>query len=197
MLALKAFLFGVTVAAAVGPIALLIVNIGLRSGPGPGLRAALGAALADLIYAITALTAGGAAMTLLSGREAVLRVAASVIVIALGVWMAWRAAREDASKEADAPRVGRPLVGTFVLTAVNPLTILVFVGFLPHLPADPAPGEVALASASLFAGSLFIQTVFALGGVGLGRVLGDPRWIRRLNIASGLGIVAFGVAGLL
>lgn len=186
-----------TVAAAVGPIALLIVNIGLRDGPGPGLRAALGAALADLIYAVTALTAGGAALALLSGREAILRLVASVVVIGLGAWMVRRAAREDPSRGGAAPAVSRPLLGTFVLTVVNPLTILVFIGFLPHLPADPDAGEVVLASGSLFAGSLFIQTVFALGGAGLGRVLADPVWIRRLNIASGLGVVAFGVAGLL
>lgn len=185
-----------TVAAAVGPIALLIVNIGLRNGPGPGLRAALGAAFADLLYAVVALTAGGAALALLSGREAIVRVVASAVVIGLGAWMVRRAAREDYSS-GKTPAVRRPLLGTFALTVVNPLTILVFFGFLPHLPADPDFSQVVLASGSLFAGSLFIQTVFALGGAALGRLVSDPRWIRRLNLASGMGIVAFGVAGLL
>ena len=35
------------------------------------------------------------------------------------------------------------------------------------------------------------------GGAGLGKVLTDPKWIRRLNLASAVGIAAFGVWGLI
>ncbi len=54
----KSFLFGVTMASAVGPIALLILSHGLRDGFKPAAAAGLGAALADLTYASIAFALG-------------------------------------------------------------------------------------------------------------------------------------------
>ena len=56
----KPFLFGVTMASAVGPIALLILSYGLRDGFKPAAAAGLGAALADLTYAGIAFALGSA-----------------------------------------------------------------------------------------------------------------------------------------
>ena len=54
----KAFLFGAIVAAAIGPIALLIFEIGSRQGFAAGAYAGLGAALADCLFALAAFLAG-------------------------------------------------------------------------------------------------------------------------------------------
>ena len=53
----KAYLFGVIVAGAIGPIALLIFGIGARQGFAAGAFAGLGASLADFMYALAALSA--------------------------------------------------------------------------------------------------------------------------------------------
>ena len=53
--AVRAFLFGVAIAAPVGPIALLLIHTELNHRPPAALRAALGVALADLTYALLAL----------------------------------------------------------------------------------------------------------------------------------------------
>jgi threonine/homoserine/homoserine lactone efflux protein len=51
----KAFVFGAVVAGSIGPIALLIFGIAVRQGFAAGAFAGLGAALADLLYALAAL----------------------------------------------------------------------------------------------------------------------------------------------
>ncbi|MGH8250983.1 MAG: hypothetical protein ACREVI_09875 [Steroidobacteraceae bacterium] len=48
----KALLFGVVVAGSIGPIALLIFGTAARRGLAAGCFAGLGAALADLVYAL-------------------------------------------------------------------------------------------------------------------------------------------------
>jgi hypothetical protein len=56
MIFLHAFVFGVTLALAVGPIALLIIRYAAANGLRAGLASAGGAALADLTYATIALS---------------------------------------------------------------------------------------------------------------------------------------------
>ena len=65
----KAFLFGVIVAGAIGPIALLIFGTGARQGLAAGAYAGFGAALADLAYALAAFLAGAVVLPYLAEYE--------------------------------------------------------------------------------------------------------------------------------
>lgn len=195
MLVLEAFLFGLTIAAAVGPIAILVMNYGLRLGPLAGLRAGAGAALADFLYAVAAVAVGAAVAAAIGPYRTIFEVVAAVALIAFAVWMARGALKEDEPSKAR-PTAPRPFLTTFLLTVVNPLTVILFLGFTGHVPPGtdlPTQAAVALA---LGLGSLLVQWAFGLGGAGLGKVLADPRWIVRLNLASAAGIAAFGLYGL-
>lgn len=55
---LKTLVFGATLAIAIGPIGLLIIDHAARGGLRMGLSSALGAASGDLTYALVALAAG-------------------------------------------------------------------------------------------------------------------------------------------
>lgn len=198
---LRAFLFGVTLAAAVGPIALLIVNYGLSRGFRTAFAAGCGAAVADLLYALLAFVAGAQIVAWLADRQGGFRRLSGLALIVLGLWMLWRS---WSPKDADKPVAGvatpgtdaqRPFLTTLLLTIVNPLTVLVFVGFAGQLPLGGSLRAAAVLALAVFAGSLIVQTVFALGGAALARVLSDSRWRRLLNALSGLAIVAFGVHG--
>lgn len=204
MLLATAFLFGLTVAAAVGPIALLILNTGLAAGPLAGLRSGFGAALADLLHAAVALALGGAVAPVLLANDGALKLAAAAILTLFGIRMLWTALRP--ATPGTGPGMGpaakpgalhrRPTLTTFLLTVTNPLTVLLFLGFTAHLPAEADAATAALAALAVFAGSLAGQSVFALGGAGLGRLLRDGPWITRLNVLSAAGVTLFGVAGL-
>jgi threonine/homoserine/homoserine lactone efflux protein len=55
---LTSFLFGITIAIAVGPITLLIVNNSINCGISNGIRSGAAAATADFTYALVAFLAG-------------------------------------------------------------------------------------------------------------------------------------------
>jgi threonine/homoserine/homoserine lactone efflux protein len=200
---LRSLLFGVTLAAAVGPIALLIINYGVSQGFRTAFAAGLGAAVADLLYASLAFVAGAQILAWLTGHELSFRRGSGAVLILLGLWMLWGAVaprNEAAANSAgSAARIGdsaRPFVATFLLTVVNPLTVLIFVGFAGQLPLSGSLGTAATMAGAVFAGSLAVQTAFALGGAALARVLSNTRWQRLLNGLSGAAIAAFGVSGL-
>jgi threonine/homoserine/homoserine lactone efflux protein len=193
---LQSFLFGLTLAAAVGPIALLIVNYGLSQGFRTAFAAGCGAAVADLLYAMLAFIAGAQILAWLADWQDGFRRLSGLALVLLGLWMLWRSwAPHAAAKPVAGTDAQRPFLTTLLLTIVNPLTVLVFAGFSGQLPLGGSPRAAVVLALAVFAGSLLVQTVFALGGAALARVLSDSRWQRLLNGLSGLAIVAFGVHG--
>lgn len=193
----RSFAFGVTLAAAVGPIALLILGYGIRGGLKPALGAGLGAALADLTYALAAFSIGSLLLTRLVEHEKTFQTGSAITLIGVGVWVLWRAARNSPAAAAASGDISRPLVTTYMLTLVNPLTIIVFTTFAAQLPLTASRTAAAIFAFSLFLGSLMVQTVFAAGGATLSRLVSRPGWIRVLNMLSGAAIAAFGVTALI
>lgn len=199
---LQSFLFGATLAAAVGPIALLIVNYGISLGFRTAFAAGCGAAVADLLYAMLAFGAGAQVVAWLADKQDEFRRLSSLVLILLGLWMLWRAwavraVQAPVARTAPMPAdAARPFLTTLLLTIVNPLTVLVFVGFAGQLPLGGSLRAAGVLALAVFAGSLVVQTAFALGGAGLARVLSNSRWQRLLNGLSGAAIAAFGFHGL-
>ena len=134
---LRALLFGLTIAAPVGPIALLLVHIGLNHRVAAALLAALGVAAADLTYAVIALTAGAALSSALSPHRWELQLISSLLLFALGIWLAQKALRSTQSGTLEEPAPG--LLRLYLLTMANPLTIVLFVAFAGQLHATKAP----------------------------------------------------------
>jgi threonine/homoserine/homoserine lactone efflux protein len=197
--ALRAFLFGVAIAAPVGPIALLLIHVGLNHRLSAALSAALGVALADLTYALLALTAGSGLFALLHAHDRAIRLTSSALLLLLGLWLAVRALRSpatstDASRE---PKTRAPsLVQLYLLTLANPLTILLFVAFSGQMTVGAGIGAVVYGSLWLFLGSLAVQASYANFGAALRRWVATPRGVRRINAISGVAIAAFGVWGI-
>jgi len=79
----KAFVFGVIVAGAIGPIALLIFGTGARQGFAAGAFAGLGAALADLLYALAAFLAGALVLPSLAEYERAIETGCALLLVAL------------------------------------------------------------------------------------------------------------------
>ena len=194
----KSFLFGVTMAAAVGPIALLIVSYGIRASFKPAAAAGLGAALADLAYAGVAFSVGALLLAALARHDAALRLASALTLVLFGAWLAARAWRALPAAAAAVPagRAG-PLLTTFALTIVNPLTIALFAAFSAQLPVASSAQAVGAAAFALFFGSLTVQLVWAAAGSAAARFLSRPAALRAVSVASGIAIAAFGVAGIL
>jgi threonine/homoserine/homoserine lactone efflux protein len=190
---LRALLFGLTIAAPVGPIALLLVHIGLNHRISAALLAALGVAAADLTYALIALTMGAGLSSALSAHRWELQLFSSLLLFALGIWLAQKALRSTHSGPLDEPAPS--LVRLYLLTLANPLTIVLFVAFAGQLHATGV-AEIGVDAACLFAGSLAVQAAYAAFGSMLQRWLTDAPAVRRFNVASGAAIALFGLYGL-
>jgi threonine/homoserine/homoserine lactone efflux protein len=196
----KAFLFGIVVAAAVGPIALLIISNALQRGLIVGVGSGVGAALADFTYGLVALFGGAALAPLLTSNEATIARVGAFILIGFGLFMLYKAITAGPALPSDAASstrsAGKALLTVYALTVVNPLTVLIFLGFTATLMTDLPAARLLVVALCLFAGSLLVQLAFALAGSALRRWFGKPGIVKVLNAASGTGVVLFGLAGL-
>lgn len=199
MNALHAFVFGFSLAIAIGPIALLIVHNGVNHGLPVAVRSAFGAASADLIYALFAFALGSEIIATLNAHAGAIRAVSAALLIAIGSWLAWRALRWRGANFSSAARTQGSRPGfwmTLGLTLSNPLTLALFLGFAAQLSRDGDSLAALYYSVFVFLGSLVVQLALALLGASIGKWLANARVIAVLNFASGVAIIAFGVRGL-
>jgi len=194
----RGFVLGFTIAAAVGPISLLVIRRTLSAGRSVGLASGLGVATADGTYG--AIAAFG--LTVVTSALVDWRRALGLVGGAFLLWLAWRTIRSGPSEAAEPPGepVRRDLAGAYLstlgLTLTNPMTILSFAALFVGLGVrgDDFAGA-ALLTAGVFAGSaawwLVLTSVVSLVR---GRI--TPAGLQRVNVASGVLIGAFGVVAL-
>ena len=199
MIFFKGLVFGMTLAIAIGPIAVLIMGYAARGGLRMGLSSALGAASGDLTYALVALTTGASVLSILTPHGRQVQKGADLVLMGFGLWMMWSARREHSLDSVTTNTPLRSVAGafrtTYALTVVNPLTIVAFMAFVPQLGTG-AGVTVPMAVLGLFTGSLLIQVGIAFGGAMLKHLMA-PRGVRALNLMSAAGIIAFGCIDLL
>jgi threonine/homoserine/homoserine lactone efflux protein len=196
-LLLQGMVLGFTIAAAVGPISLLVVRRTLADGRVVGLVSGLGVATADASYG--AIAAFG--LTALSDVLVDWRRPLGIVGGAFLLWLAWRTLRavpDDAAVEAT--RVGRGLPGAYLstlgLTLANPMTILSFAALFVGLGVrGSSTGGAAMMTLGVFGGSAAWWVVLT-AAVGALRTRLTPRWLRRVNIVSGLLIGGFALVAL-
>jgi len=191
----KAFLFGVIVAGAIGPIALLIFGTGARQGIAAGAFAGLGAALADLAYALAAFSAGALVLPYLAEHDQVIQVGCELLLVGLGAWML--AAQLKAGDAPAAPAAAaRSFLSTFLLTVVNPMTFVMFAGVVPQLPVAGSLARASALALALASGSAAVNVAIGGAGAMVGRALPGERARRAVTAAAAAGILGFGIYGI-
>lgn len=118
---------GLSIAAPVGPIGLLVIQRTLRHGGAVGLATGLGAAVADAAYGAVGAFGVSALIQALQGA----RVPLALVGGAFLLWLAWRtwtaAAPTEGAHVQGGPGLLASFAGTFLLTLSNPATILSFI----------------------------------------------------------------------
>src|SRR3989442_10296355 len=126
---------GYGIAIPVGPVALLIVQTAMRRGFRAGAAAGAGTATVDLIFALVALTAGGAVLEIV--RPAILPArlfAAIVMAILAAQAVLGRSAVASERERGLPPSAARTHLGFVLLPLPNPPTIAYFPPFPLGLP---------------------------------------------------------------
>ncbi len=186
----QALLIGLSIAAPVGPIGLLVVQRTLQRGARVGLATGMGAAVADALHgAIGAFGVSGITDMLVGAR----------VPLALGggaflLWLAWRVWHAPPADKAAQAGGGAGLLscfaGTFVLTLSNPATIFSFIAVFGTLGARLQVSSPWTMIAGVLAGSaLWWLMLSAL--VGRLRSRFDARARLWVNRASALLLAAF------
>lgn len=195
-IAFRGFILGFTIAAAVGPISLLVIRRTLSEGQLVGLVSGLGVATADATYgAIAAFGLGAISDALLNARQ-VLGLVGGVFLL----WLAWTTARAAPTEAATTTARRGGLAGAYLsilgLTLANPMTILSFGALFAGLGVTSgATGDAALVVAGVLLGSttwwIVLTTV-----VGAMRTRVTTAWIQRINVVSGVIIGAFAIVAI-
>jgi putative LysE/RhtB family amino acid efflux pump len=197
---MRAFVFGLTLGVAIGPIALLILNFSITRGFLVGAACAIGSTGADFIFAVLAFGAGHVLSPVLQAHHALFSGIAGIALLAIGARVLVDGIRDVRGRrvEAAAAKSERhPVMTTFLLTLVNPMTILGFAAFGAQL--DLAGSWLAVLGNALaaVAGTCSVSVAIAAAGGALAPVLRRSNAIGWLNIVSGAAIAAFGVAGMI
>jgi threonine/homoserine/homoserine lactone efflux protein len=137
VLFLKSLLLGISVAAPIGPIGMMVLQRTMKLGLKKGLASGLGVALADMICA-AAVSAGIAAILLQAGPLAwTLKLAGGVYLVGIGL-RAWKAASDAAGEEADLK--GEGALSILLLTLANPGTWIAYAGAYAAIQSDLGSG---------------------------------------------------------
>lgn len=184
---------GFAIAVPVGPIAVLIVERGIKRGFKDAALAGLGAAGADLFYAAVAASLG--AIVAAAVRPAIdpLRVVAIVVLVAIAVWNLRNALSRP--EETEVPRVtgGRTFVTFLGLTLLNPVTVVYFASLIVGLDlTEASAAERAVFVVGAFGASASWQLFLAISSSLAGARLG-PRTRLATSILGSLVIVGFAV----
>ena len=186
----QSLLIGLSIAAPVGPIGLLVIQRTLQRGARVGLATGLGAAVADALYG--AVGAFGVVALIHALRNA--RVPLALAGGAFLLWLAWRTWRAVPPERAAQVTPARGLLGcfagTFVLTLSNPATIFSFIAIFGSLGARAAGSSPWMMIAGVLLGSALWWLLLS-AAVGRVRSRFDARWQRRVNRGSALLLAGF------
>ena len=194
----KGLLIGFSIAAPVGPIAILCIKRTITSGRVYGLASGLGAASADAVYGSIAAFSLTIISNFLIHQQNWLRVFGGIFLCYLGIKTLF-SIPEFSTAQARRLSLLNAYASTFFLTLTNPLTILFFAAVFAGLGLVKLQATYASAIsivAGVFLGSsgwwLFLSSVVhrLRGRIQTTGLL----WVNRL---SGLIILGFGIAALI
>ena len=186
----QSLLIGLSIAAPVGPIGLLVIQRTLQRGARVGLATGLGAAVADALYGAVGAFGVSWVIDALVGARVPLALGGGAFLL----WLAWRTWRAAPATQAAQAGGGGGLfasfAGTFALTLSNPATIFSFIAVFGTLGARLAGGSPWTMIAGVLAGSALWWLLLSAGVARL-RSRFDARAQTWVNRASALLLAGF------
>lgn len=191
---------GFLVAAPVGPVAVLCIQRTLLDGRLVGYATGVGAALADTVFGALAVFSVAVVESFLNEHRPIVQLLGGLVLVGFGLrtMLVAPARRDDTAVAVDHLSLLQALVSAFLVTIVNPITILAFVSIFAaiHISASVEGLWVSWTVVlGVLAGALAWWWMLA----SLSSVLRQrftERGLRWLNAVSGAVILGFGVYGL-
>lgn len=178
-----------------GPTVMLVVSAAMARGPASGRATVPGVALGDLTAMTVSLAGAGAVLAASATLFTALKLAGAAYLVWLGLRL-WRAAPARLGAAAPPPREGwRTFRAAYVVTALNPKSIVFFVAFVPQFmdPAAPLLPQSAVLVATFVALAALNTALWALMAGEMRRRLGRPAVARLVQRAAGGLLIGAGV----
>ena len=180
----QALWIGLSIAAPVGPIGLLVIQRTLRHGVAVGVATGFGAAVADASYGAVGAYGVTALLAWLQGVRVPLVLGGGAFLLWLA-WRTWRAAPASAGAPLSAvPALWPSFIGTFLLTLSNPATVLSFVAIFGALAAQQqgvASPAVMVAGVLLGSALWWLALCAAVGRLRQRFDARAQRWVGRVS----------------
>lgn len=192
----KAFLIGFSIAAPVGPIAMLIIRRTLTHGRLAGLASGFGAATADAMYAAVAGFSLTAISSLLIKENLWIRGIGGLLLVFVGLKIIRTPTRHDHDPATGHNGLLWNYASTVLLTLTNPMTIIPYAAAFAAIGANASRTTPPIAGGKfvvgVFCGAscwwLFLTTITCFLGYKL-----TSKSLRWINLIAGAIILAFGV----
>jgi threonine/homoserine/homoserine lactone efflux protein len=181
-----------------GPTVLLVVSYALGRGWRVAAPVAAGVALGDLTAMTLSMLGVGALLASSATLFTLLKWGGAAYLIWLGIKL-WRAGGTlDARPRQDATGASRMLAHAWLVTTLNPKSIVFFVAFLPQFidPARPFLPQMAVFEATFVTLAFLNAFGYALVGARVRTLATSPRALRIVHRAGGATLVAAGAAAL-
>ncbi len=185
-----------------GPTVMLILSYALARGRGTTAGIVAGVALGDLVAVTASVLGVGALLAASAEAFTVLRVLGALYLIYLGSARCWP---PPGLPSAPAPAAGSAGTGAwpafghaFVVTALNPKSIVFFVAFLPQfvVPGSAAGPQLALLAAGFLVVGTLNAVLYASLGAALAQRIRTPRTLRWIQRIGGTALIGAGAAAL-
>lgn len=195
---LKGLLLGFSMAAAIGPIAILCIRKTIQFGRLSGFFSGLGAALADSVFAVISVFGVTLISDFFLGHQTWIAILGGGFLIYIGI-KTFLSKPMETTKEITHKTLLNDFVTTFLLTLSNPLTIVffmaVFVGFgLGKIDGGYLPALFLVIG--VFLGST-LWWIILTEAVALFRKKVSPKSMRWINRVAGVIIALFGILSLI
>lgn len=196
-LPIRGLVIGFTIAAAVGPITLLVVRRTIDHGGIYGFASGLGVATADATYGAIAAFGLTAITSLLVANHGLLGLIGGLVIVFLGIRIA-RSRPTGPATDGERPGLAGAFASIYALTMTNPLTIVLYAGVFAGigLAAGASFADAAVLTLAVWAGSTLWWVVLCSVVAWLrGRV--SPTALLWVNRVSGAALVVFGALAVI
>jgi threonine/homoserine/homoserine lactone efflux protein len=192
LLFFKGLAVGFAIAAPVGPVGMLCIQRSLTKGVLYGVASGMGAAAADAIYGAVAAFGVSFVSDFLLREQYWFQLGGGALLIALGLYTILAKWYPPGTRN-QTDGLAQDLIGTFLLTITNPITIFSFTAVFVAVGIATGTETFlggALLTAGVFTGSA-LWWIILCNGVGLLRAAFSDAYLRIVHKTSGFVMLAF------
>ncbi|MEM6946279.1 MAG: LysE family translocator [Pseudomonadota bacterium] len=181
-----------------GPTVMLVVSYALGRGARSALATVPGVTLGDFVAMSVSLAGAGAILAASATLFTLLKIAGAIYLVWLGIGL-WRAAPHARLEPSDTGIQGTELramfANSFVVTALNPKSIVFFIAFVPQFidPAAPILGQIVVLEVTFLTLAAINIALWAVLAGEMRRRLGRPSVLAALSRVGGVCLIAAGV----